>query len=152
MIREANAGEEVRGVNERQPKAKTKRKMKDGIHLGRVCCSRITLNFGCNGNAKAGEEITYSGYCQNVRSWIGPYFAKRKVRLNEITVLDIEMFYTHEINKRGISGNTVLHYHANIRKALSDAAKLKLIPYNPAAEVERPKKTTLLPAIIQRMN
>ena len=45
------------------------------------------------------------------------------------------MFYTHEINKRGISGNTVLHYHANIRKALSDAAKLKLIPYNPAAEV-----------------
>ena len=27
-----------------------------------------------------------------------------------------------------------------IRKALSDAAKLKLIPYNPAAEVERPKK------------
>ena len=50
------------------------------------------------------------------------------------------MFYTHEINKRGISGITVLHYHANIRKALSDAAKLKLIPYNPAAEVERPKK------------
>ena len=39
-----------------------------------------------------------------------------------------------------ISGNTVLHYHANIRKALSDAVKLKLIPYNPAAEVERPKK------------
>ena len=60
--------------------------------------------------------------------------------MNEITVLDIEMFYTHEINQRGVSGNTVLHYHANIRKALSDAAKLKLIPYNPAAEVERPKK------------
>lgn len=79
-------------------------------------------------------------------------FSARKVRLNEITVLDIEMFYTHEINKRGVSGNTVLHYHANIRKALSDAVKLKLIPYNPAAEVERPKKTTLLPAIIQRMN
>ena len=39
------------------PKAKTKRKMKDGIHLGRVCCSRITLNFGCNGNAKAGKKL-----------------------------------------------------------------------------------------------
>lgn len=40
-------------------------------------------------------------------------------------------------------GDTVekaLGYHANIRKALSDAVKLKLIPYNPAAEVERPKK------------
>ncbi len=62
---------------------------------------------------------------------------------NEITVLDIEMFYTHEINQRGVSGNTVLHYHANILKALSDAAKLKLIPYNPAAEVERPEKRQL---------
>ena len=36
--------------------------------------------------------------------------------------------------------NLQKNYHANIRKALSDAAKLKLIPYNPAAEVERPKK------------
>jgi integrase len=33
----------------------------------------------------------------------------------------------------------VLHHHANIRKALSDAVKLKLIPYNPAADVERLK-------------
>ena len=98
------------------------------------------LEFWLQWKRKSWEEVTYSGYCQNVRSWIEPYFAKRKVRLNEITVLDIEMFYTHEINQRGVSGNTVLHYHANIRKALSDAAKLKLIPYNPAAEVERPKK------------
>ena len=30
---------------------------KDGIHLGRVCCSRITLNFGCNGNEKAGKKL-----------------------------------------------------------------------------------------------
>ena len=55
MIREANAGEEVRGVNERQPKSQNK--TEDGIHLGRVCCSRITLNFGCNGNAKAGKKL-----------------------------------------------------------------------------------------------
>lgn len=98
------------------------------------------LEFWLQWKRKSWEEVTYSGYCQNVRSWIAPYFSARKVRLNEITVLDIEMFYTHEINKRGVSGNTVLHYHANIRKALSDAVKLKLIPYNPAAEVERPKK------------
>ena len=59
MIREANAGEEVRGVNERVNRKSHKqiRKMKDGIHLGRVCCSRITLNFGCNGNAKAGKKL-----------------------------------------------------------------------------------------------
>ena len=57
MIREANAGEEVRGVNERQPKSQNKTEDEDEIHLGRVCCSRITLNFGCNGNAKAGKKL-----------------------------------------------------------------------------------------------
>ena len=140
MIREANAGEEVRGVNERQPKSQNKTEDERWNSPWPGMLFSDYLEFWLQWIRKSWEEITYSGYCQNVRSWIGPYFAKRKVRLNEITVLDIEMFYTHEINKRGISGNTVLHYHANIRKALSDAAKLKLIPYNPAAEVERPKK------------
>ena len=140
MIREANAGEEVRGVNERQPKSQNKTEDERWNSPWPGMLFSDYLEFWLQWKRKSWEEITYSGYCQNVRSWIGPYFAKRKVRLNEITVLDIEMFYTHEINKRGISGNTVLHYHANIRKALSDAAKLKLIPYNPAAEVERPKK------------
>lgn len=152
MIREANAGEEVRGVNERQPKSQNKTEDERWNSPWPGMLFSDYLEFWLQWKRKSWEEVTYSGYCQNVRSWIEPYFAKRKVRLNEITVLDIEMFYTHEINQRGVSGNTVLHYHANIRKALSDAAKLKLIPYNPAAEVERPKKTTLLPAIIQRMN
>lgn len=140
MIREANAGEEVRGVNERQPKSQNKTEDERWNSPWPGMLFSDYLEFWLQWKRKSWEEVTYSGYCQNVRSWIGPYFAKRKVRLNEITVLDIEMFYTHEINQRGVSGNTVLHYHANIRKALSDAAKLKLIPYNPAAEVERPKK------------
>ena len=50
------------------------------------------------------------------------------------------MFYAHEKNTRNISGNTVAHYHANIHKALDDAVRLKLIPHNPASDVERPKK------------
>lgn len=140
MIREANAGEEVRGVNERQPKSQNKTEDERWNSPWPGMLFSDYLEFWLQWKRKSWEEVTYSGYCQNVRSWIEPYFAKRKVRLNEITVLDIEMFYTHEINQRGVSGNTVLHYHANIRKALSDAAKLKLIPYNPAAEVERPKK------------
>ena len=49
-----------------------------------------------------------------------------------------------EKKRLGLCSKTLVavpnHYHANIRKALSDAVKLKLIPYNPAAEVERPKK------------
>lgn len=72
--------------------------------------------------------------------WIAPYFSQRGTKLNEINVLDIEMFYAHEKNTRNISGNTVAHYHANIHKALVDAVRLKLIPHNPASDVERPKK------------
>lgn len=75
-------------------------------------------------------------YC----AWIAPYFSQRGTKLNEINVLDIEMFYAHEKNTRNISGNTVAHYHANIHKALVDAVRLKLIPHNPASDVERPKK------------
>ena len=68
------------------------------------------------------------------------YFSQWGTKLNEINVLDIEMFYAHEKNTRNISGNTVAHYHANIHKALVDAVRLKLISHNPASDVERPKK------------
>ena len=36
--------------------------------------------------------------------------------------------------------DTVIHYHANIYKALKYAVKMDLIPFNPADKVERPKK------------
>ena len=36
--------------------------------------------------------------------------------------------------------NTVIHYHAIIRRALNQAFKLGIIPSNPADRVERPKK------------
>ena len=42
--------------------------------------------------------------------------------------------------EKGLTGNTVLHYHANIRKALDSAMKLDVIPSNPADKIERPKK------------
>ena len=41
---------------------------------------------------------------------------------------------------RGVSANTVIHRHANIRKALQHAFKLGLIDTNPADRIERPKK------------
>ena len=34
----------------------------------------------------------------------------------------------------------MIHYHANIHKALKYAVKIDLIPTNPADKVERPKK------------
>ena len=43
-----------------------------------------------------------------------------------------------EVN--GVSANTVIHRHANIRKALQYAYKTDLIDSNPADKVQRPKK------------
>ena len=39
-----------------------------------------------------------------------------------------------------VSANSVIHYHANIHKALKYAVKIDLIPSNPADKIERPKK------------
>lgn len=44
-----------------------------------------------------------------------------------------------------MTANTVLHYHANIRKALRDAIRLELIDRNVADIVERPKKEKFIP-------
>ncbi len=38
----------------------------------------------------------------------------------------------------------ILHYHANIRKALDTAMKLDIIPSNPADKIERPKKNQFI--------
>lgn len=91
MIREANAGEEVRGVNERQPKSQNKTEDERWNSPWPGMLFSDYLEFWLQWKRKSWEEVTYSGYCQNVRSWIEPYFAKRKVRLNEITVLDIAL-------------------------------------------------------------
>lgn len=46
---------------------------------------------------------------------------------------------TIQILGEGLSGNTVKHYHANIRKALQYAMRTDIIPSNPADKVELPK-------------
>ena len=53
--------------------------------------------------------------------------------------IHIQKFYD-SLFKNGLGGNTVLHYHASIRKALEDAMKLDVIPSNPADKIQRPKK------------
>ena len=54
----------------------------------------------------------------------------------------IQDYYQSELDK-GLSANTVIHRHANIRKALQYAFQIGLIKSNPADRVERPKKNNL---------
>ncbi len=82
---------------------------------------------------------TYQSYSVMMKARVIPYFTKSGVRLGEITPKDIETFYQTILND-GCTTNTVIHYHAIIRKALQSAVKKDIISKNPADQVDRPKK------------
>ena len=81
---------------------------------------------------------TFASYSNMVKKIISPYFRKKGITLKELTAKDIQDFYLKELER--VSACSVIHYHANIHKALKYAVKLDLINSNPADKVERPKK------------
>lgn len=81
---------------------------------------------------------TYASYCAMVKRVIAPYFRERKITLQGLTPKDIQDFYLEKL--KTVSASSVIHYHANIHRALKHAVKLDLIPTNPADKVDRPKK------------
>ena len=81
---------------------------------------------------------TYSSYVNAVKSIIAPYFRKRKILLRDVQAHDIQMFYQEKLQR--VKPASVIHYHANIHKALKYAVKNDMIPTNPADKVERPKQ------------
>ena len=81
---------------------------------------------------------TYASYCSMVKRVIAPYFRERRITLQGLTPKDIHDFYLEKL--KTVSASSVIHYHANIHRALKHAVKLDLIPTNPADKVDRPKK------------
>ena len=88
------------------------------------------------------ETVTYVAYEKAIRNKIIPYFDKRhpKLLLRDVTPKHIQDYYTYEMDVCGVSANTVIHRHANIRKALQYAYRTDLIESNPADKVQRPRK------------
>lgn len=88
------------------------------------------------------EVTTYAAYASTIKNKIIPYFDEYHagLLLCEITPKHIQDYYAFEMNENGITANTVIHRHANIRKALQYAFKIGLIDSNPADKIERPKK------------
>lgn len=84
------------------------------------------------------EETTYIGYEGVINGRMTDYFGNRNITLQDIKPKHIQDFYSHLLEE-GLSGNTVKHYHANIRKALQYAMRTDIIPSNPADKVELPK-------------
>ena len=85
---------------------------------------------------------TYSSYSNMVKGVIAPYFKVKGISLGDLKATDIQAFYMEQLKR--VSPNSVIHYHANIHKALKYAVKIDLIPTNPADKVERPKKNRFI--------
>ena len=83
------------------------------------------------------EKTTFSSYTQMVKGKIAPYFRNTGLTLDGIQAKHIQSFYLHEL--KTVSPGTVIHYHANIHKALKYAVRIDLITSNPVDKVDRPK-------------
>ena len=84
------------------------------------------------------ELNTYESY----RAIVERYLAgqpEETIPLQELTPIHIQSLYNRLISK-GIGPNTVLKFHANVRKALQYAYQIDLLPTNPADKVMLPKK------------
>ena len=82
---------------------------------------------------------TYQSYSVMMKARVIPYFTASGIQLCDLTPQHIEDFYQLILDD-GCTTNTVIHYHAIIRKALQSAVKKDILPRNPADQVDRPKK------------
>ena len=85
------------------------------------------------------ERTTHYSYESLIDARLDPFFRERGLRLNEIEPRHIRELH-ESIFKDGCTANTVIHYHALVRKALQYAVKNELILENAADKVDRPKK------------
>ena len=85
------------------------------------------------------EPSTYTSYNQLISARMTKYFTDNPIKLVNMTPIIIQNYYTHLL-AQGLSGNTVIHHHALIRKSLDYAYKMNIIDSNPADKVQRPKK------------
>ena len=85
------------------------------------------------------EENTHALYQDTIKRYIEPYFFEKQTKLQRLEPQHIQDFYNTQI-KNGLSANSVLKQHANIRKSLEHAVRMNLIAYNPADRVTLPKK------------
>lgn len=84
------------------------------------------------------ERTTYQSYVSMINARLDSFFRKLGVTLEQVEPSHIRALHD-SIFKDGCNANTVIHYHAIVRKALQYAVKNELIAKNPADMVDRPK-------------
>jgi integrase len=92
------------------------------------------------------EITTYCGYYSGIHTKIAPYFAEKGYTLKDLeeNPKHIQDYYQYELTVNKVKANTVIHYHANIRKCLQYAFQMGMIRSNPADRIERPQKNTFV--------
>ena len=86
------------------------------------------------------QPSTVRGYSTNIEKTVIPYFEPKKFLLTELKARHIQEFYTYCLTEKKANPNTVIRYHANIRKCLQTALKQELVLSNQADLVDKPKK------------
>ncbi len=102
----------------------------------------VYLNEWLESHKNKIEENTYDSYKTVVKK-ATKFFNGQNIKLKDLKPIHIQKFYD-SLFAKGLKSNTILHYHANIRKALNVAMKLDIIPSNPADKIERPKKNQFI--------
>lgn len=94
------------------------------------------------------EPYTFKNYRMIVEKKVVPYFEPQKLLLGELKARHIQEFYTYCLNEQKLNPNTVIRYHANIRKALQRPLKQELVSSNQADLVDKPKKKKFIAKVL----
>jgi integrase len=78
----------------------------------------------------------YHNYRLQIRRHISPAFARLK--LSKLTAAHIQSLYAAKL-RAGLKPSSVRYIHAVLHRALEQAVRFNLIPFNPAARVDPPK-------------
>ena len=92
------------------------------------------------------RQNTYRSYYGNMTNHVIPYFEKTKLLLQNLKPYHLENYYKSKLRSgsklnsdSALSPTTIKHHHQNISKALADACRRGMIPYNPATAAKTPK-------------
>lgn len=87
------------------------------------------LEQSITNNKNSIEYTTYKSY-RDQQKIIERFFSVKNLDLENVTVADILDFYNYLSNVRKNTNNTVIHYHALLRKTFTEAYIRKLIKEN----------------------
>lgn len=84
------------------------------------------------------EETTAYGYRGMIENYLKPQLGE--IRLQKLTVRDIQQYYTWLMGEKELSPNTVIKHHNLLTNTLNAAERQEYITKNPMRAVSPPKK------------